>query len=656
MVDKVRPSSFTQFRFISNPTLSETGDKVAFIVKSANEEGDGYDSNIWLHSFQSAETRQLTRSGKDESPLWLNREEILFISSREDDEETDEERTVLYSIRVDGGEARKEFTLKGNVSEFAWSDGKLIFKAPTSIGEVRKGEEAEEDGSNDKSPATYKVLDEIPFWKNAEGFTNKKREHLFVYDPGADERIELTEGPVEVGEFATAGDRIAFIGTEYEDRFSVTNDLYLVNLNDDGPSPSKLTDSDGQFGLIEFLEDGELFLTFTDMESRGINENHKLYRYDLEGNKMEPLNENWKSSIYNRVLTDVRLGSGQLSASADGSAYFVTTEDNHSRLVSVGRSGDIGYLTEKDGSVDSFDVNGGKAVFVGLQNCSLQELYLVEDGDTRQLTDINDDSLSGLSRGTLESFTLDGKWEHVQAWALTPPGFDENERYPTILEVHGGPEAAYGEVYFHEMQLLANEGYVVLFSNPRGSAGKGDDFADIRGSYGSEDYEGLMKVVDRAIEEYPFIDPDRLGVTGGSYGGFMTNWIVGHTDRFSAAVSCRSISNWISKFNTTDIGYYFVADQQDGNPWENHARLWDQSPLKYADQVNTPTLFIHSEEDYRCWLGEGLQMFTALKYFGVDAKTVLFEGENHDLSRSGTPANRIKRLEEMVDWFDRYLK
>ncbi|HZJ99116.1 MAG TPA: prolyl oligopeptidase family serine peptidase, partial [Tissierellaceae bacterium] len=161
---------------------------------------------------------------------------------------------------------------------------------------------------------------------------------------------------------------------------------------------------------------------------------------------------------------------------------------------------------------------------------------------------------------------------------------------------------------------------------------------------------------DLVLEKYDFIDKDRLGVTGGSYGGFMTNWIIGHTDRFKAAVSQRSISNWISKFGTTDIGYFFVDDQIRATPWNGFEKLWEHSPLKYANKVTTPTLFIHSEEDYRCWLPEGIQMFTSLKYHGVESRLCVFKGENHELSRSGKPKSRIRRLKEMSDWFDRYLK
>jgi len=257
-----------------------------------------------------------------------------------------------------------------------------------------------------------------------------------------------------------------------------------------------------------------------------------------------------------------------------------------------------------------------------------------------------------------EHFTVkvsDG--EEIDAWIMKPIGYTEGEEYPTILEIHGGPKGAYGEIFFHEFQILANEGYAVVYSNPRGSSGRGNEFADIRGDYGGRDYQDLMEVMDKALETYDFIDEDKLGVGGGSYGGFMTNWVIGHTNRFKAAVSQRSISNWISKFCTTDIGYFFVKDQFAGaTPWNDMEKLWDGSPLKYADKVTPPTLFIHSEEDYRCWLPEGIQMFTALKYHDVDSRLCMFKGENHELSRGGKPEHRIRRLEEMVDWFNKYLK
>ena len=206
------------------------------------------------------------------------------------------------------------------------------------------------------------------------------------------------------------------------------------------------------------------------------------------------------------------------------------------------------------------------------------------------------------------------------------------------------------------MQVWAAKGYYVLFCNPRGGDGRGNAFADIRGHYGDGDYQDLMEFVDRVIEAYPQIDTARIGVTGGSYGGFMTNWIIGHTTRFAAAASQRSIANWATMQTVSDIGFEFPSDQTAASIWGNPSLLWEQSPLRYASSVRTPTLFIHSREDYRCPENEGLQMFAALKRFGVPARLCLFHGENHELSRSGMPRRRVRRLEEITGWFETYLK
>jgi len=223
-------------------------------------------------------------------------------------------------------------------------------------------------------------------------------------------------------------------------------------------------------------------------------------------------------------------------------------------------------------------------------------------------------------------------------------------------------QQGYGEGFIHEFHVLSGKGYVIIYTNPRGSTGYSQDFRDIRGRYGDRDYKDLMETIEYVIENYDFIDSKRLGVAGGSYGGFMTNWIIGHTNRFKAAVTQRSISNWISDYGTTDIGFYFNEDQIAGGfdrpywirKWFN--KYWDHSPLKYVGKVKTPLLIIHSLEDYRCWLDQALQIFTALKRRGIPSRLVLFPKENHDLSRKGKPKHRIKRLEEIINWFNKYLK
>ncbi|HML46585.1 MAG TPA: prolyl oligopeptidase family serine peptidase, partial [Clostridia bacterium] len=213
-----------------------------------------------------------------------------------------------------------------------------------------------------------------------------------------------------------------------------------------------------------------------------------------------------------------------------------------------------------------------------------------------------------------------------------------------------------GSVLFHEMQYWCAKGYAVLFCNPTGGDGRGSAFADIRGRYGTIDYQDIMGFVDECLKRYDFIDPDRLGVTGGSYGGYMTNWIIGHTDRFRAAATQRGIANWVGFNFTSDIGYTFGEDQMQGTIWTEHDRIWEASPLKHIHNAKTPTLVLHSEQDYRCNMFEGFQIFSALRRLGVDTRMCLFKGENHELSRSGKPTNRIKRLEEITAWMDAYLK
>ena len=291
----------------------------------------------------------------------------------------------------------------------------------------------------------------------------------------------------------------------------------------------------------------------------------------------------------------------------------------------------------------------------------LMEIYELKDGKLEKLSAFNDEIHSTRHYSAPEHFTfVDSEGVEVDGWVIKPVGYIPGTKYPAVLEIHGGPKAAFTESYFHEMQLFASQGYFVMYSNPRGGDGKGSKFADIRGKYGTIDYDNLMQFTDECLARYPGIDGDKLGVLGGSYGGFMTNWIVGNTDRFKAAVSMRGICNWISFTYISDIGYRFGPDQQAAGPAADPANLadkmWQHSPLKYAANVTTPTLILHSDEDFRCWIPEAYQWFTALKLNGVETRMHIFKGENHELSRSGKPDHRLRRLEEIINWMDKFLK
>ncbi|MBP3664993.1 MAG: S9 family peptidase [Tyzzerella sp.] len=287
-----------------------------------------------------------------------------------------------------------------------------------------------------------------------------------------------------------------------------------------------------------------------------------------------------------------------------------------------------------------------------MKDGKLQELYRNHE----QLTHFNEEILKNKYIADYQEVQFNNDGVSLTGWVLLPKDYNPSKKYPAILDIHGGPKTAFGKVFYHEMQVWANMGYFVFFTNPRGSDGRDNEFMDIFGQYGTIDYDDLMKFTDIVLEKYPAIDQKRVGVTGGSYGGFMTNWIIGHTNRFACAATQRSISNWISFYGTSDIGMFFAEDQIHGNIFNNPEKLWEHSPLKYADNIVTPTLFIHSDEDYRCPLEQGLQLYTAIVDKGVDTRFVLFHGENHELSRSGKPKHRVRRLEEITNWMEKYLK
>jgi len=376
----------------------------------------------------------------------------------------------------------------------------------------------------------------------------------------------------------------------------------------------------------------------TDMNRYGVNENRKFYSLSIKTSESNCITPDLDMSFWNSVGSDARFGSGSphILEKKENMVFFVSTDNDSSYLYSVELNGTVKPVIDIKGALDHFCLLDDEIIEIAIRGTKLPEIYRFRDGKETPLSNFNT--------------TLTESLEYIRPEPLTLKREDSPD-------IHGGPKTVYGDVFFHEMQVWAAAGYAVFFCNPRGSDGRGNEFADIRGKYGTIDYEDIMDFTDLVLEKHPYIDPKRIGVTGGSYGGYITNWIIGHTDRFAAAASQRSISNWISKFCTTDIGYFFVYDQGgEATPWDGHDRLWESSPLKYADKAKTPTLFIHSEEDYRCWYPEGLQMFTALKYHGVEARMCMFREENHELSRGGKPKHRMRRLQEIQDWFDTYLK
>ncbi|WP_278573168.1 alpha/beta hydrolase family protein [Fusobacterium ulcerans] len=659
-MENLKLKDFLDYKYLSNLEFSPNGENAGFIVNTTNYDDNNYQSNIWLLNNKTKKYSKLTSLNEERSFLWIDNSTIIFPATRDaklkEKVSQGEKWTAYYSIDINGGEADKYMQIPLMVTAIKMIDkDNFVLTAKydnygINLNEMT-GEERTKAIAKLKEEKDYEVLDEIPFWSNGGGFTNQKRNRLYLYNRVSNEVTPLTCEHTVVTYFSYKDGKVLYVGNVFEGKLEQREGIFCYDIASKKTETLLPIEANFRVSYAEFLEDA-VICALNDCKEYGMNQNPSFYV--IKNGKVELLkkHDTW---MINTVGSDCRYGGGKAYRVVNGKLYFPTTVFKDSFLNTIDLAGNETVLTKANGSVDVYDVHGDEILFVGLRGIKLQEIYSLKDGEETQLTSFNENVYTDKKLSIPEKCNFVNDGIEIEGWVLKPVDYDETKTYPAILDIHGGPKTVFGEVFYHEMQVWANMGYFVFFCNPRGGDGRGNAFADIRGKYGTIDYDDLMKFTDVVLEKYP-IKADRVGVTGGSYGGFMTNWIIGHTDRFRCAASQRSIANWISKFGTTDIGYYFNADQNASTPWINQEKLWWHSPMKYADKAKTPTLFIHSEEDYRCWLAEGIQMFTALKYHGVEARLCMFRGENHELSRSGKPKHRVRRLEEMTNWFEKYLK
>lgn len=659
-MENLKLKDFLDYKYLSNLEFSPNGENAGFVVNTTNYDDNNYQSNIWLLNNKTKKYSKLTSLNEERSFLWIDNSTIIFPATRDaklkEKVSQGEKWTAYYSIDINGGEADKYMQIPLMVTAIKMIDkDNFVLTAKydnygINLNEMT-GEERTKAIAKLKEEKDYEVLDEIPFWSNGGGFTNQKRNRLYLYNRVSNEVTPLTCEHTVVTYFSYKDGKVLYVGNVFEGKLEQREGIFCYDIASKKTETLLPIDANFRVSYAEFLEDA-VICALNDCKEYGMNQNPSFYV--IKNGKVELLkkHDTW---MINTVGSDCRYGGGKAYRVVNGKLYFPTTVFKDSFLNTIDLAGNETVLTKANGSVDVYDVHGEEILFVGLRGIKLQEIYSLKDGEETQLTSFNENVYTDKKLSIPEKCNFVNDGIEIEGWVLKPVDYDETKTYPAILDIHGGPKTVFGEVFYHEMQVWANMGYFVFFCNPRGGDGRGNAFADIRGKYGTIDYDDLMKFTDVVLEKYP-IKADRVGVTGGSYGGFMTNWIIGHTDRFRCAASQRSIANWISKFGTTDIGYYFNADQNASTPWINQEKLWWHSPMKYADKAKTPTLFIHSEEDYRCWLAEGIQMFTALKYHGVEARLCMFRGENHELSRSGKPKHRVRRLEEMTNWFEKYLK
>ncbi len=633
---RVQIEDIYDYRYVSAPALSPDGKKIAFVISHPDKETNSHFSDLFI--YEDGKQRQLTQSHDVKTVLWLDDETLMFPSMRNEKDKNavkaGEPLTVFYSLSLKGGDPRECLRLPlkvGSIKKLA--DGSFVCLAKSDF-----------SGEGDLG---WEVFEELPFWHDGGTYSSKVRDRLYIVKDGKADPV--TGEREQVNCVNVCGNDVVFVSHDYE---GVMGNASGVALYKDGKRIQLVKDSDELRCRWAGFWNGKPIAALSDCKKFGMLQIPEVYLLGEGEPRLLFAND---ELIGSGVLCDSAFGSGEKTA-WDGEYFYYTTAEDTSAVLRRFGPGGLETLVKTGGTIDYITVAGGRIVCSRVGETVLSELYEIRDGAFVPLTCLNEKMNTEREISAPVPLTAVNDGFEIHGFVLKPAGYEEGKTYPAVMDVHGGPFTAYGSAYYHEMQVWASRGYFVFFCDPRGSEGRGAAFGDIRGIYGTIDYSDLMAFTDKVLETYPMIDKERLGVTGGSYGGFMTNWIIGHTDRFHAAASQRCIANWITFFGTSDIGPTFGLDQCAGDPWNDTEKLWDHSPLKYAKNIKTPTMFIHSDRDYRCWMVEGLQMLSAIRLNGVDTRLCLFHNESHGLGRNGLPENKIRRIREISDWFDKYLK
>jgi dipeptidyl aminopeptidase/acylaminoacyl peptidase len=653
----MRIRDLMQVRMVSDPQISSDGRRIAFVHTEADYEENEYVASIWMADVASGKHAQFTFGrGKDNYPRWSpDSSRLLFTSTPpKNSNEKQEKRPQLYTIDVSGGEARQVTDLEGGAKNPRWSpDGaKILF---TSL--VDEEEKAKTD---------VKVVRRILYRFNGRGYFVGKRNHLFIASLRGGHPTQTTRGEfdVELAEWLSNG-RVAFISNVKPDA-DLTGDKYIYSIKPGNDEPEQLTDGPRFISSLRSSPKQDEIAYVGHDYRVGLATKKDVWVLPETGGKSVSLTRGFDQDIGNNMSCDIRVTSPDSSPmwSQDGkSLFFNSVCSGVAGLYEVQRDGGEvqRIIGEPDHGVEAWSVAKDDTVaYTVLRTTAPMELWVLQEGKRRQVTYLNRQWMKRINTSDHERFSFRSSGGHeVEGWLLLPPGYEKNRRKkcPLLLQIHGGPRMAFGYAMMHEFQVLAAQGWAVMYVNPYGSGGYSEAYqAGLPGHYGEQDYADLMQAVDYATKQYDFIDAKRLGVLGGSYGGYMTNWIVTHTDRFRVAVTMRSISNWVSMFGCSDIGWNFCKWEMGGVvPWENEEAYMAKSPIRYVGNARTPTLIIHSEEDYRCLIEQAEQFHTALRLKGVPTALVRFPGENHDLSREGKPKHREERLNRIVEWIREYI-
>jgi dipeptidyl aminopeptidase/acylaminoacyl peptidase len=675
-----------KFVWVADPQITPDGSLVAFVRVTIDEKKDQYETSLWLAKTDGSEPpRPLTSGIRDSSPRWSpDGRRLAFTRAVEKDGRP--QPPQIFLMALSGGEPRPVTEIPRGAANPAWSpDGTtLAFSSGARPEDLEKSKTPDTAGTGkpEEKPreSDVRVITEAVYRANGipgSGFVDTDRPSQIWTVAVPDGAAALaTPKRITSGEFAATnhrwspdGSQIYFVSDRRKESYYYANDSDLFAVSKDGGEPKTFVSIEGTIGPFTVSPDGKHLAfvgTLHGTPERSFSQ-PDLWVVDLPGGTPHNLTANYDFDMNGGLGGDQRAPRGQHPGgpvwSRDGRTILIRIgEQGNANLARVDvASGRIEPLTKGNQEVMSYtadDAASKIAMVVSTQTVigDIQIISAAPGGSPKKLTAFNDELFGQLSISEPEEIwytSFDGK--NIQGWIQKPPSFNPSSKYPLILEIHGGPHSAYGNTFTHEFQWMAAKGYVVLYTNPRGSSNYGQEFGNIiQFAYPGEDYKDLMAGVD-ALVKRGYIDESRMGVTGGSGGGLLTNWVVTQTTRFKAAVSQRDISDWANFWYTADFTL-FTPTWFRKAPFEDPADFAKRSPITYVANIRTPLMFILGDEDYRTPPAAGGEdIFRALKYLKRPTVMVRFPGENHELSRSGRPWHRVERLQHIVGWFDKWL-